>query len=144
MALKGKEWFYKQCLKEVKNYSRLCTLCWDILEKGIGQSNKARGHVTQAIGACQEFLLAYPSHHSTIENTDPTLPFEIIRHTNIQSDLHKWLSSKSGGYGRNAFGYDYDRLKNILSPTLGGICQGGGGGDDEFKRVLRLMVHFMK
>lgn len=56
MALKSKEWFYKQCLHEVKNWSPLAHLAWDILEKGIGQRDQTRGHVTQAIGAAQKFL----------------------------------------------------------------------------------------
>ena len=46
MALKSKDWFYKQCLSEIKQHGRFCHLCWDILQKGIGQIDSTRGHVT--------------------------------------------------------------------------------------------------
>ncbi len=140
MALKSKEWFYKQCLREVKCFSRLCHLCWNILEKGIGQSDSTRGHVTQAIGACQEFLREHPEHRQTIRDADPTRPFDITANPPIRNDLRSWLGQKQGTYGRQSFGYSYDTLKNLLTTNLGGNCRGGGGGDDEFKRVLRLMV----
>src|SRR5437867_5255948 len=78
MALKSKEWFYKQCLLEVKGWSRLAHLSWDILEKGIGQRDQTRGHVTQAIGAAQKFLEDYPQYIEDIRNTDPTRPFNIL------------------------------------------------------------------
>lgn len=143
MALKSKEWFYKQCLREVREYGRFCHLCWDILEKGVGQINSTRGHVTQAIGACQQFLTDCPSHFVTIARADATLPFDIRSNPSVQDGLRQWLDGHNGPYGRQAFGYDYDTLKNILTGTLGGTRRGGGGGDDEFKRVLRLMAEFL-
>ena len=142
MALKSKEWFYKQCLNEVKKYSPLCHLCWDILEKGMGQRDNSRGHVTQAIGACQEFLQAYSVHIPTIKSSDPTHPYNIVGNSIMQANLKSWISSRSGAYGRSSFGYNFDTLKRILTPSLGGTCSRGGGGDDEFKRVLRIIVHF--
>ena len=39
MALKSKEWFFKQCLREAKEYTRLAHLAWDLLEKGVGQED---------------------------------------------------------------------------------------------------------
>jgi len=143
MALKSKEWFYKQCLREVKQHGRFCHLCWNILEKGIGQSDSTRGHVTQAIGACQQFLSEYPDHRATIRAADATLPFDVPSHRPIQNTLRQWLAGQNGPYGRQTFGYNYDTLKNILTMTLGGTRGGGGGGDDEFKRVLRLMAEFL-
>lgn len=142
MALKGKEWFYKQCLREVKRHGRFCHLCWDILDKGIGQSDSTRGHVTQAIGACQEFLEQHDQHRTAIRNADPTLPFDVPSHHVIRNSLRQWLAGQQGPFGRRSFGYNYDTLKGILTPSLGGTRTGGGGGDDEFKRVLRLMAEF--
>jgi hypothetical protein len=142
MALKSKEWFYKQCLREVKRFGRFSHLSWDILEKGIGQHDSTRGHVTQAIGACQEFLEAYPQHIAVIQAADPTMPFDVVTHAQIQTDLGEWLAGVNGPYGRNSFGYDFDTLKNILPPNLGGHRRGGGGGGDEFKRVLRLITEW--
>lgn len=143
MALKSKEWFYKQCLREVKGFHRLSHLCWDILEKGVGQKDSTRGHVTQAIGASQGFLRAYPQHRGAIRRSDPTLPFNVGSHPRIRNDLRRWLAGKTGPYGRSSFRYSYDVLKGILTPTLGGTRHGGGGGDDEFKRVLRIMADFL-
>jgi hypothetical protein len=143
MALKSKEWFYKMCLREVERHGRFCHLCWDILGKGIGQTNSTRGHVTQAIGACQEFLTTHPGLIPTIQVADPTAPFDVAGNRDVRNALRAWLADRDGPYGRTSFGYDYDTLKGIVTPTLGGTRRGGGGGDDEFKRVLRLMVEFL-
>ena len=70
MALKSKEWFYKKCLAEVKDYDRFSHLAWGILQKGIGQSDGTRGHVTQASGVSQEFLAACPAHSPTIQGAE--------------------------------------------------------------------------
>lgn len=143
MALKSKEWFYKQCLKQVGQHTPLCHLCWDILKKGIGQSDSTRGHVTQAIGVAQEFLDAHPTLTTVIGAADKTLPFDVPNHAKVQKALKTWLAGQQGSFGRGSFGYNYDTFKNIVTPKLGGTRKGGGGGDDEFKRVLRLMVEFI-
>ncbi len=143
MALKSKEWFYKTCLKEVEKHGRFSHLCWDILEKGMGQKDSTRGHVTQAIGACQDFLSKNKSFIKTIQAADPTYPFDVAGNKKIRQSIQSWLTSHNGAYGRASFGYSYDTLKNILTPTLGGTRKGGGGGGDEFKRVLRLMAEFI-
>ncbi len=142
MALKSQEWFYKQCLNQVKHFGPLTYLCWDILEKGIGQKDSTRGHVTQAIGATQEFLREKPYWRRVILAADPTKPFDIAANKKMLTDFRSWLASKSGSYGRSSFGYSYGTLKRILTKKLGGKTTGGGGGDDEFKRVLRLIVEF--
>jgi hypothetical protein len=143
MALRSKEWFYKNCLKEVKGHTRFSHLCWDILEKGIGQKDSTRGHVTQAIGACQQFLSEYPYHVDVIRKSDATVPFDVSSHATVRKDLVQWLKQRSGAYGPKAFGYNYDTLRNILTPTLGGTRRGGGGGNDEFKRVLRVLAEWI-
>ncbi len=143
MGLKSKEWFYKHCLKEAKSYTALAHLSWDLLEKGIGQKDATRGHVTQAIGATQQFLVDYPQHVDAIRAASPTEPFDLKASKKINSDWCAWLAGKSGTYGRPAFGYDYDTLKGYLTPALGGVRKGGGGGDDELKRVLRTVADFL-
>jgi hypothetical protein len=142
MALKSKEWFYKQCLNEVKQYSPLCHLCWDILEKGIGQRESTRGHVTQAIGVCQKFLSTHRNLVEIIKAADPTRPFDVSQNTQVRGALRTWIAGRAGTFGPTSFGYNYDTFKNIVTPGLGGTRRGGGGGNDEFKRVLRLMVEF--
>ena len=143
MALKSKEWFYKKCLAEVKDYARFSHLAWGILQKGIGQADGTRGHVTQAIGVGQEFLAAFPAYILTIQGADPTAPFDVAGHHTLQGDLITWINGKSGSFGRAAYGYSYDSFKKNTTATLGGTRVGGGGADDEFKRVLRLMAEFV-
>ena len=143
MPLRSKEWFYKQCLLEVKQHGRFCHLCWDILEKGVGQKESTRGHVTQAIGACQEFLAGNRELIKVRKANDPTLPLIVSNNEPVRRAFTRWLAGHSGPFGRASFGYNYDTLKNILTPQLGGTRHGGGGGDDELKRVLRLMVEFL-
>ncbi len=142
MKLKSKEWFYKLCLGEVKQHGRFCHLCWDILEKGIGQTNSTRGHVTQAIGVSQQFLAGHPNLIPTIRAADPTHPFDVSHNTKVRNALTTWLAARHGPFDRASFGYSYDTFKNIVTPSLGGTRHGGGGGNDEFKRVLRLMAEF--
>ena len=143
MALKSKEWFYKNCLQQVKQFGPLTHLCWDILEKGIGQRDSTRGHVTQAIGAAQEFLRENPQFKTTIKQADPTRPFDIVANRDMLRSFRAWLHAQTGEYGRRSFGYSYDTLKGILTQNLGGNRTGGGGGVDEFKRVIRLMPEFV-
>ena len=142
MALKSKDWFYKQCLREIKRHGRFCHLCWDILEKGIGQTDGTRGHVTQAVGVSQQFLASHSKFVATIKAADPTQPFDVSRNPQVRDALRTWLATREGAFGRSSFGYSYDTFKNIVTPGLGGTRRGGGGGNDEFKRVLRLMAEF--
>lgn len=143
MAIKSKEWFYKQCLTEVGSHGRFCHLAWSVLEKGIGQSDSTRGHVTQAIGGAQRFLERHPQHVEVIRATDPTLPFDFRQHPDVQSDMQRWLRRQTGQFGKSSFGFNFDTLRGILTRSLGGHRSGGGGADDEFKRVIRLLAEFI-
>ena len=143
MGLKSKEWFYKCCLLEVERFSPLTHLCWDILSKGIGQKDQTRGHVTQAIGAAQGFLAEHPQHRSAISQADRTRPFAIESNAAMLNDWRSWLASRNRRtYGQPAFGYNYSTLRGYLTVNLGGRVRRGGGGNDEFKRVLRLLADF--
>jgi hypothetical protein len=143
MALKSKEWFYKQCLRHMEERTRLGFLCWDIVSKGIGQKDSTRGHVTQAIGATQKFLMTHPEFRAVIRAADPTTPFDIRAHDDVLQAWTDWLQTQpSTSYGPKAFGYSMRTFKGLLTRTLGGRLTHGGGGTDEFKRVLRLMPEF--
>ncbi|HCE6118884.1 hypothetical protein R2K11_10995 [Pseudomonas aeruginosa] len=143
MALKSKEWFFKKCLAEIKDYGRFSHLAWSVLQKGIGQSDGTRGHVMQAVGVSQEFLTSFPAYSAVIKASDPTLPFDVAAHRQLQNDLKNWLAGQNGTFGRAAYGYSYDSFKRNTTATLGGTRRGGGGADDEFKRVLRLMAEYL-
>lgn len=142
MALKSKEWFYKQCLVETRGFTRLAHLAFDILNKGIGGHDRTRGHVTQAIGATQRFLEGFPRFRRAIQSSDPTRPFDIRRDQEIAREWRRWFQRRRGGFGRQSFGYNFNTLRSYLPPTLAGSRRGGGGGGDELKRVLRLMAEF--
>jgi hypothetical protein len=143
MPMKSKEWFYKHCLREIDTFSPYAHLCWDVLQKGIGQQDATRGHVTQAIGATQGFLAKYPNWKGALRKADPTKPFDIAANAKMLLAWKSWIGGKKGKYERKAFGYSYTTLKHYLTPSLGGTCSGGGGGNDEFKKVLRLIVVFL-
>lgn len=144
MALKGKEAFYKWCLAEVKKHGRFSHLAWGILEKGVGQQDGTRGHVTHAIGVCQVLLTDHPGLIVELQAADPTRPFDVAANPNFQTTLRDWIAPKAGAFGRAAFGYNYSTCKRNTTATLGGTRVGGGGGDDEFKKVLRLMAEFLQ
>ena len=143
MALKSKEWFLGKCLSEVGSHSRLSPMSWTALKKGIGGTDGTRGHIGQAVGVSQRFLEQFPQHIATIQAADPTLSFDIASHMAVQNDLRTWLNAQAGQYGRASFKFNYDSFKKNTTATVGGTRVGGGGGDDEFKRVLRLMAEFV-
>ena len=142
MALKSKEWFDKECRTLEQGNGPLATLARETADKSIGQSDGTRGHIKQAVGVSQNFLMDYPQHAATIRGAAATEPFDISNHPAIKADLIAWISSKSGSYGRVDFGYNYDTFKNNVTPTLGGSRTGGGGGNDEFKRVIRIVAEY--
>ena len=143
MALKSKEWFYKECLREVKEHGRFSYLCWNILEKGIGQSDHTRGHVTHSVGVAQQLLARNPSLAPVIREADPTRPFDVAGNPQVSTALKKLVSKKNNDFGKKSFGYSYKTFKSIMTPALGGKRKGGGGGNDEFKKVLRIMAEFI-
>jgi len=143
MALKSKEWFYKQCLNEIKHYTPNSHMAWVVVEKGVGQSDGTRGHVTQAVGVAQQFLKAHPRHIDRIKSTDPTKPYDVVHDAALRNDLTTWIANQNGSFGRAAYGYSYDSFKKNTTATLGGTRTGGGGADDEFKRVIRLMAEYL-
>jgi len=62
----------------------------------------------------------------------------------VLSDWKRFLTTKKGEYGqaRLGFQYNYNTLKGYLTPQYGGHRTGGGGGDNEFEIVLRLLAGF--
>jgi hypothetical protein len=64
---------------------------------------------------------------------------------NLRNDLTTWIANQNGSFGRATYpyGYSYDSFKKNTTATLGGTRTGGGGADDEFKRVIRLMAEYL-
>src|SRR5262245_36535190 len=151
-GLKSKEWFYKQCLLEIDRRGPLARPSWEILMKGIAQEDATRGHVTQPIGALQQFLRQHPHHTATVSAAPQNQPFDILADPVMAGDWNAFFAQvlarsagRSGHYGRDSFGYSYRTLQTYLPPSLGGRVRArpGGVGLDEFKRVLRLMAAFL-
>lgn len=142
MALKGKEWFYGRCLEELGKWSKISYLCKDLLDKGVGRADKARSHVHQSIGACQNFLRAHRHHIPTIQAAPPTESLDRDDYDAIFVDWINWFANRAGTYGKGDYGYNYDTLRGHLTRRLGGTRRGGGGGGDEFKKVLRVLAEF--
>lgn len=138
MGFKSREWFFGQCYKEVKRIGELAHLANRALELGFG-SEHTQGHILQACGAIQKFFEQYPDHQETVSNASPTDPYAL--RGSMRRDWLNFFSSKNGKYGRKRFGYSWDFLRTYLTDQYGGRVT-GGGGDNEFEIVLRLMADF--
>ena len=141
--MKSKDWFYKQCLVEVRQYSPFAYLCWDILQKGIGQADATRGHVHHSIGAVQKFLARHRHFLERIRNSDRTRPYPIDDDEEMLDAWIEWFRDQAGEYGPHSSKYSFDTLRTYLTRHLGGRQTSGGGGNDEFKKVLRLTPEFL-
>ncbi len=141
MALKSREWFLGQCYEEVRRVGRLAFLANRALELGLSNKDNTVGHVLQACGAAQKFFDQYPPHKSIVRGASPGEPYRpvgtVLRH------WRGFFRTKTRSYGRANWGYNWDVLHSILTVKYGGLTRGGGGGDNEFEIVLRLMAEFM-
>ena len=136
MGLRSKEWFYGQCYQQVRGVTRLAFLANKALELGF-RKEKTGGHILQACGGVQAFLDKYPRYKKAVRGSSPTEPFRLQGKM-----LRSWVaffSSKSGVH-RQRFNYNWESLRTYLTRKYGGKCRGGGGGDNEFEIVLRLMA----
>jgi hypothetical protein len=140
MGLRSREWFFNCCYKEVKKSGKLAYLANKALELGFGKEN-TQGHILQACGAVQKFFQEYPQHKTAISIASPVDPYE--PKSQMLKDWLTFFNSKTGPYGRRRFGYNWDYLRTYLTRKYGGQTVGGGGGDNEFEIVLRLMADFL-
>jgi hypothetical protein len=140
MALRGWRWFLGECLKKERRRGPHHRLASRALDLGLLGADNTTGHIQQSCGAVQNFLIRYPGHRRTIRRASPSRPFK--PRGAVLQDWQRFLSGKSGTYGRTTFGYDYVTLKGYLTRKYGGRRRGGGGGDNEFEIVLRLMAEF--
>ena len=140
MALKSEKWFFKSALAEERKRSRLTYLASRALDLGFGSENTS-GHIRQAVGAAQEFIAANPTAVARIRATDSCQPLDLAA-AGILGDWTTFFAGRTGPYGRATFGYNWDTLRGYLTGTYGGRRTGGGGGDNEFQIVLRLVGEF--
>jgi len=140
MALKSEKWFFRQCYQQVRRLTNLAHLANRALELGFGREQTG-GHIRQACGAVQLFLEQFPQHVNTIRSSSATDPFRV--QGQIRRNWLNFFRNKTGNYGQRKFGYSWDTLRGYLTRRYGGKRTGGGGGDNEFEIVLRLMAEFL-
>lgn len=112
-----------------------------MLDLGLRKTDATRGHVFQAAGAVQQFLIAHPNHVATIAAASQIEPYKAKGV--VLNDWLQFMAAQSGAYGRSQFGYNYNTLKGYLTNKYGGTRKGGGGGDNEFEICMRLIAAFL-
>ena len=142
MALRGRQWFQGECYEQVKNAGPLAKLANRAMELGPSNTDNTTGHILQAIGAVQKFFEIFPEHLKTVQKGHTQLPYAL--QGKILGDWLTFFSEQKGTYGRQDFGYNWDTLRNILTRKYGGRTTGGGGGDNEFEIVFRLVAGFLE
>jgi len=141
MALKGHLWFLGRCLDEERARTSESLIATRLLDLGLKRSESTRGHVFQAVGALQNFY----SDHSGIAADARTAPaYEPYAFdANELGAWCDWFNARSGTYGQSRFGYNYDTLCGYLTPHYCGTRTGGGGGNNEFELVARMLAKFI-
>ena len=140
MGLKSRNWFFGKCLSEERERTRLTFLSAKALNLGLSGNENTQSHILHACGAVQMFLTTFPRYKTIIrQSSAETYKPE----GDLLRSWLRFLSSNSGSYGRQNFGYNWDTLKSCLTRKYGGVCSGGGGGNNEFEIVLRLMAEFI-
>jgi hypothetical protein len=149
MALKAEKWFLGKCEAEMRGQSRLAGLAQVAWDHAHGK-DKTPGHILQAVGAAQAFLSAYPAVATQIRAASPVVALD-LRSAGVLNEWTTFFTSKlasakkdpkKNSYGPEKSGYRWSALESYLTRQYGGRVDGGGGGDYEFKVVLRLMVEF--
>lgn len=141
MALKSPTWFLARAYREERDRSRLCHLSARALKLGLAGDHGTRGHIKQPIGAVQRFFEQYPAHVATVNAASELDPFKPTGQ--VLADWMTFMGANGGSFGRKEYGYSFNTLKRLLTPKYGGARTGGGGGDNEFETVLRLVAAFL-
>ena len=95
--------------------------------------NNNTGKVKQAVFGVQRFLQEYPQHQSYVEHLPDTQWFE-VQDSHLWDDWQRFLSDFREERDED-LRYDISTLRGYLTPSSGGTRMGGGGGDNELKRV---------
>ena len=96
-------------------------------------NNQNTGKVKQAFFGVQRFLQEYPQHRSYVEHLPDAGRFE-VQHSHLWEDWQRFLNDFSEERDED-LRYDLSTLRGYLTPSSGGTRKGGGGGDNQLKRV---------
>ena len=104
--------------------------------------NNNTGKVKQAFFGIQRFLQEYPAYLDIVAALPDDGWFDVSEHSMFQ-DWRRFLADYNSEVNSD-YRYSIPTLIRYLTPTSGGSLIGGGGGDNELKRVWpfvgRLMV----
>ena len=95
--------------------------------------NNNTGKVKQAFFGIQRFLQEYPSYQNRVASLPEDQWFDVSGDSMV-GDWRRFLTDYSSETN-SAYGYSIPTLIRYLTPTSGGSRVGGGGGDNELKRV---------
>ncbi len=126
---------YREFLAYLRSGS--CELAKDVLRIATNQDgNNNTGKVKQAFFGVQRFLQEYPQHRSTVAALSVREWFEVTQ-SGMAADWLRFLND----FGQEAsleYGYSLATLRGYLPVAYGGTLRGGGGGNNELKRVWPL------
>ena len=103
--------------------------------------NNNTGKVKQAFFGIQRFLQAYPQYQETVADLPADRWFNVSEH-HMFEDWCRFLQDYSLEVN-SAYGYSIPVLIRYLTPNSGGSLEGGGGGDNELKRVWPFAGRFI-
>lgn len=137
MPLRSPVWFLGECLRHERRGGATTRLGARILNLGLLGQDNTRGHVNQACGGAQRLYARNPQIEIAVAATT-IWPVRIpIR---LEQEIAAFVDGQTGSFGRERDHYDWDTLRGILTPRYGGHRSRGGGGDNEFELVLRMMA----
>lgn len=103
--------------------------------------NNNQGKVKQAFFGVQRFLQEYPRHRPAAANLPirnlSTRDWFNVMESDMADDWRRFLND-FGQETRREYEYAIPTLRRYLTVAQGGTRTGGGGGDNEFKRVWPL------
>ena len=95
--------------------------------------NNNTGKVKQAFFGVQRFLQEYPRHRAFVRDLPIDEWFDVAE-SPLMADWQRFLDDFQAEANR-AYGYSIPTLRGYLTPASGGTRTGGGGGDNQLKRV---------
>ena len=101
------------------------------------------GKAKQSICGVYRFLQEYPQFIDELEGESqkPATRALYIPSSQITEGWIAHMNQHATDVGEC---FNYSVLRGYLTPSFGGTCEGGTGGESTFKRVLPLMAAFMK